>query len=128
MKSLKQFAAAIVLLFAFTTTNAQIKNPKTETVKVYGNCGMCKKTIEKAANEKGVAKADWNVQSKLLTMTYDPAKTNPETLLQKVAAAGYDSDRFTATAETYNNLHGCCQYDRPEKEKIKKEDPSEHHH
>lgn len=103
----------MTLLIFITGCEAQIKNAKTETVKVYGNCGMCKKTIEKAANEKGAAKAEWDVDSKMLTMTYDPAKTNPDAILKKVAYAGYDSDKFKAPKEAYDGLHGCCQYDRP---------------
>ena len=34
---------------------------KTEKFKVYGNCGMCEKRIEKAASSvDGVSKADWD--------------------------------------------------------------------
>ena len=103
----------VALLFSFTSCEAQIKNPKAETAKVYGNCGMCKKTIEKAANEKGVVNASWDVDSNILTMTYDAAKTNPDAILKKVAYAGYDSDKFKAPTEAYEGLHGCCQYERP---------------
>ena len=38
---------AITVLLSFTACNAQIKNAKTESVKIYGNCGMCETTIEK---------------------------------------------------------------------------------
>lgn len=31
---------------------AQITNSKTETVKIYGNCGMCEASIEKAGYKK----------------------------------------------------------------------------
>lgn len=103
----------IALLFSLTSCDAQIKNSKTETARVYGNCGMCKKTIEKAANEKGVVDASWDVDSNLLTMTYDASKTNPDAILKKVAYAGYDSDKFKAPTEAYEGLHGCCQYERP---------------
>ena len=33
---------------SLTSCEAQVKNAKTETVKIYGNCGMCEKTIETA--------------------------------------------------------------------------------
>ena len=51
---------AITVLLSFTACNAQIKNAKTESVKIYGNCGMCETTIEKAGNKKKIAKVDWN--------------------------------------------------------------------
>ena len=47
---------AITLLLSFTACNAQIKNAKTESVKIYGNCGMCETTIEKAGNVMTQAK------------------------------------------------------------------------
>jgi copper chaperone CopZ len=113
MKSIFKLLMGITMLFSLSGCDAQIRNSKTETAKVYGNCGMCKKTIEKAANEKGVVKAEWDVDSNLLTMTYDAEKTNPDAILKKVAYAGYDSDKYKAPTEVYEGLHGCCQYDRP---------------
>ncbi len=38
---------AILLLLSAAVSNAQIKNATTETVKISGNCGMCKTAIEK---------------------------------------------------------------------------------
>jgi copper chaperone CopZ len=127
MKNLKAILLGLFTVAAFTVGTAQVKNAKTETVKVYGNCGMCKKTIEKAANEKGVTQAVWDVKSNMLTMTYDAKKTNSETILKKVAKAGYDSDLFRANNETYDNLHGCCQYDRPAPLDAKAKDHKENH-
>lgn len=115
MESVNKIMMVVIAFLALTSCEAQIKNPKTETVKVYGNCEMCKKTIEKAANEKGVVKADWNTESNLLVLTYDSKKTNSDAVLKKVAYAGYDSDRFLAPDEAYNNLRECCQYTRPSK-------------
>lgn len=108
---------AFVLLS--TTINAQIKNAKTETFKVYGNCGMCKTTIEKAGNSKKIAKVDWNQETLMATITYDTKKTNTDEILKRIALSGYDSDKFLAPDDVYNNLHGCCQYDRVAKVPVK---------
>lgn len=116
MKSIKILFA--VMLFCISCT-AQIKNPKTETVKVWGNCGMCKETIEKAANKKGIAQAEWNEETKQVTITYNTEKTNKNEILKRIALAGYDNEVFAAPDQAYNNLHGCCQYDRPDKKEIK---------
>ena len=56
--------AAVGLLSA-TASHAQIKNAKTETIKVYGNCGMCETTIEKAGSKSKLYKTDWNVDTKV---------------------------------------------------------------
>jgi copper chaperone CopZ len=86
----------------------------TDTFKVYGNCGMCKKTIEKSLkNVDGVEKANWDKETKIMVVTYDSSIIGLKEIKQKIADVGYDTDSTRATDEAYNNLHGCCQYDRP---------------
>ncbi len=86
---------------------------QTAQFQVWGNCGMCKKTIEKAAkNVDGVEKAVWNVDTHQFTVTFDAAKTEVGKIHQAIAAVGYDTDQAHGSDEAYNNLHGCCQYDR----------------
>lgn len=109
---------AIVLLLSATISNAQIKNAQTETAKIFGNCNMCKSTIEKAGNINKVAKVDWNKDTKMAALTYDSQKTNPDEILKRIALAGYDSEKFLAPDSAYNALHGCCQYDREAKTKV----------
>jgi len=116
--SLKKIMVATFVLLSITI-NAQIKNAKTETVKIYGNCGMCEATIEKAGSLKKVAKVDWDQDTKMAIVTYDAKKTTQDEILKKIALAGYDSDKFLAPDDVYNNLHGCCQYDRVAKVPVK---------
>ena len=106
---------AVVVLFSTTISHAQIKNAKTETVKVYGDCGMCKTTIEKAASEKKISKAEWNEDTKMATIVYDSKKTSLDAVLKNIALAGYDNVKFLAPDETYNKLPGCCKYEREKK-------------
>jgi len=87
---------------------------KTKTFKVYGNCNMCKNRIEDALkNLKGVNKANWNVESKMLTVTYDETKVSLTQIKQKIADVGHDTDAIKANDKTYSKLPGCCQYERP---------------
>ncbi len=106
---------AAVALLSTTACQAQIKNAKTTTVKVYGNCGMCETTIEKAANKSKTSKADWNEETKMATITYDSKKTNVDAVLKSIALAGYDNEKFLAPDAAYNKLPGCCKYDREKK-------------
>ena len=110
MKSVKIFSLAI-LSFAFVTT-ASAQASKTETFKVSGNCGMCKKTIEKAAKDAGAKTAVWDIDSKSLVVTYKTSSTNAAKIQEKIAAAGYDNAGAKASNEAYDKLHGCCKYDR----------------
>ena len=103
---------AIAIFGIFLHATAQIQNLKTDTVKVYGNCGMCKAKIEKAANQKNISKAVWNEETGLAIISYDATKTSKDEILKKIATVGYDSDSFKATDAVYKKLPGCCQYER----------------
>lgn len=85
---------------------------QTETFLVLGNCGMCKKTIEKAALGAGASTAAWDAEKDQLTVVFDPAKTSLDAIQKAVALSGYDNAGYKAPDTAYNNLHGCCQYDR----------------
>ncbi|MFV8440921.1 DUF3347 domain-containing protein [Flavobacterium sp. LB2P44] len=115
MNSIKRILMAIVLLLSVTGASAQIKNATTETVKIYGNCDMCKTTIETAGNFKNRAKVAWNKDTKMAILTYDPTKTSQDEILKRIALAGYDSEKFLAPDAVYDTLHGCCQYEREAK-------------
>nr|WP_321222462.1 DUF3347 domain-containing protein [uncultured Psychroserpens sp.] len=110
-KSLKYVMVALYVL-SITACNAQIKNKNTETVKIYGNCGMCKSTIDKAGHMKNQANVDWDKETKMATIAYDSLKTSKADILKRIALAGYDSDSFLAPDDTYSNLPSCCQYER----------------
>lgn len=109
----------LTLLLSASGCSAQIKNPKIETVKVFGYCGMCETTIEKAGSKKKEFKTDWNVDSKMATITYDSTKATLDGILKSIALSGYDNEKYLAPDEAYDKLHGCCQYDRKKKTTIK---------
>ncbi len=115
MKSTAKTILSIVTVLLCTSGIAQIKNAKTETVKIYGNCGMCKTTIEKAGAVKKQSKVVWDKDSKIATLTYDTKKTTQDAILKRIALVGYDSDKFLAPDNVYAKLPGCCQYTRVKK-------------
>ncbi|MFP9100811.1 DUF3347 domain-containing protein [Flavobacterium sp. RHBU_24] len=122
MKTLSNMMMVIAVLLSSINSFAQVKNTKTETVKIYGNCGMCKATIEKAGNEKKVASVEWNKDTKMATLTYDSDKTSEDEILKRIALAGYDSEKFLAPDDVYAKLPGCCQYNRELKPTAKTND------
>jgi hypothetical protein len=103
---------ATLATIAIQSCTAQIKNVKTENVKVYGNCGMCKKNIETAAYKKKVSTAVWDKGNKTALLTYDSTQTTAEAILKKIALAGYDNQNFLAPDDVYAKLDMCCQYER----------------
>jgi mercuric ion binding protein len=79
---------------------------------VRGNCGMCKNTIEKAANGiDGFENATWNVDEKKVDVSFDDTKTNEMEIHKAIAASGYDTEKVIGSEEAYINLPGCCKYD-----------------
>ena len=109
MKTLRIFSFAALLMAFATVSFAQAT---TETFKVSGNCGMCKSKIEKAAKEAGAKEAIWDVDTKILTVTYTSSSTNTAKIQEKIASVGYDNAGATATNESYDKLHSCCKYER----------------
>lgn len=121
MKTLSLVAAILFSMFSINTTSAQTNS--TETIKVWGNCGMCKTTIEKAAKKAGAKTADWNEDSKELKFTYSEKKTSSAKIQEAIAKSGYDTQDFTAVKSAYDNLPGCCKYERKE-DAVKVEAPA----
>lgn len=109
---MKKVLSMMMVMSTITASLFAQNAPKTDTFKVYGNCNMCKKRIEKAATLSGVTKAEWNVTSKVMTISYDPAKVTNDALQQKIAASGHDTEKATAPEGVYTQLPGCCQYER----------------
>jgi periplasmic mercuric ion binding protein len=117
MKTIKLFTT-ILLVAVFSgnlsaqTTAKTTGTQKTETLKVWGNCDMCKTRIEKAVKAEGATSASWDSKTKMLTLSYDPSKTNLESFGKKLASVGHDTEKFKATDDVYAKLPGCCKYDR----------------
>ncbi len=106
---MKTILSTLVLFIILSSSAIAQKN---EEIKVWGNCGMCKKVIETAATGAGASKANWSEDTKMLTVSYNAKKIDAKKIQEAVASAGYDTQDFTAPTEVYNKLHGCCQYER----------------
>lgn len=112
-KSIKHFTLAFISILAFSFTYAQSADVADSLV-VNGNCGMCKKNIEKSATEAGATYAFWDRKTKMLNIKYDASKTDRRKIEQKIAEKGYDTENVKASEEAYNKLEECCQYERKE--------------
>ena len=85
---------------------------KTETIKVWGECETCQASIEKASKVDGVSKASWDKTTKILTLVYDPSKVKSDNIQKKIAAVGYDTEKYKADDKVYAKLNACCKYER----------------
>lgn len=104
------FCLSLALLV--TGCQAQVRNARTVPVSITGNCGICEEAIEKAAFVKGEATADWDKDTKRAVLTFDSTRTDADAILQRIAHAGYDNERYLAPDEAYAALTECCRYER----------------
>jgi periplasmic mercuric ion binding protein len=101
-----------------TTTATEAATEKTAPAiatsqfKVWGNCEQCKETIEGSLKVDGVIKADWNMDTKQVHVTYDEHKISLDQLQKNVAAVGYDNAVYKGDDKAYAGLPECCQYER----------------
>lgn len=107
MSMMALWAAGAMTLFAW--------GDRTEKFQVAGNCGMCETRIEKAAGDvKGVQAAEWDKETKMIEVTFNPDQTSVEKIQKAIAAVGHDTPLHKASNEVYEGLPGCCKYDRME--------------
>ena len=125
MKKVILCVAVITALGLTSCKNETKKEKETTTTKVSnemamsdlsfgvrGNCGMCKSTIEKAANGvEGVASAHWDKDKKKIDVSFNKAKTNEMAIHKAIAASGYDTEKVAGDLVAYDGLPGCCKYD-----------------
>lgn len=110
MKSLKYIlSVACILVLSANTTFAQKQEVTTE-FKVEGVCGECKSRIENAAYIKGVKFCEWNKETEMLKVVYNPGKVTIDAIHASIANAGHDTDKVTADSLAYNKLPKCCAY------------------
>lgn len=80
---------------------------------VRGNCSMCKETIETAAKSvNGVFSANWNVDKKNISLSFNSGKTNENEIHSAIALSGYDTEKVKGNISAYNKLPKCCLYSR----------------
>lgn len=145
---MKKVILSIVLVVALGLASCknETKQEKEITTEVYsdmamanisfgvrGNCGMCKNTIEEAANKvEGVANATWDVDKKKIDVSFDNTKTDAMAIHKAIAASGYDTEKLVGSDDAYKGLPGCCQYDHEmamnQSGEVKADNHSNHNH
>ena len=112
MKSIfRSIASVFIVILMHNTINAQ-EVKKVDEVKILTSavCGMCKDLIEQnIAFETGVKDVVLDLDTKIVTIKYKTAKTNPEKLKLALSKLGYDADNVTADNVAYEKLPPCCK-------------------
>lgn len=110
----KMLIVGIIAMFVFAASafaqDQASSNVTTVKIQTSAQCGMCKDRIEGAlAYEKGVSKSELNLTDKVVTVTFDAKKTNPDKIRQLLSKTGYDADGVAADPTAYAKLPACCK-------------------
>jgi copper chaperone CopZ len=112
---MKNAILGMMLLFVAFSTQAQDKKNKNakHEFEVNGNCEQCQKRIQKAAfSVAGVKSASWDIESHQMAVIINEEKCSLLDVKTAIAKIGHDNDEVKTTQEVYDNLHGCCKYER----------------
>ncbi len=111
-KKMKNVLLMVFAVMFIQFANAQEKKAKYETVVIQtsAECGDCEERIANMLNyTKGVKFSELDIESKKLTVKFQPAKISLETIKQKLVELGYDADEMKANPEAQQKLPSCCQ-------------------
>ena len=91
---------------SITTSNEVVK------IKTSAVCEMCKERIEEEMSTiAGIASSNLDVDTKILTVNFNPAVLTTDDIRKAITKIGYDADDMAASKKAYNKLPKCCKKD-----------------
>nr|WP_293833630.1 heavy metal-associated domain-containing protein [uncultured Arsenicibacter sp.] len=110
----KGLMTLLITALALVATWSVAGDDKEIKIKTSAVCEMCKERIERNLSyEKGVKEATLDVKTKVVTIKYNPKKTDAAKLKANISKTGYDADEVTADDAGYKKLPSCCKKDSP---------------
>lgn len=104
-------ATIFSILFAFSMTLGFAQtNEKEVKIKTSAICEMCKERLERNLGlSKGVKYANLNLDDKVMTVKYNPKKTDVASIKETIVNTGYDAGEVVADQKAHDKLPKCCQ-------------------
>ncbi|MDD4209933.1 MAG: heavy metal-associated domain-containing protein [Bacteroidales bacterium] len=94
----------LIIIISLLTISYQLQAQQTENkkkkseisiIQTSGHCLSCKETIENGlAFEKGILDVAYDISTAKVTVTFNPQKTNVDTIKKRINELGYDADDF----------------------------------
>lgn len=113
MKKTLSIIALLAVMF-FTVLGASAKSPKESATAVFTvspqmSCQNCENKIKSNIRfEKGVTDIATDLKGQTVTVTYDPAKTNPEKIVSAFKKIGYTATKADPSATKAGSGCGKC--------------------
>lgn len=85
--------SVLSMITVFKANTSDISKTKTIKIKCEEmTCAGCKKKITKSINNlEGVNDIDVDLDTKVITVSFDESKTSPDKIIDAIAKAGYES-------------------------------------
>lgn len=99
----------LILALLMVSSIAMYAKTITKTFQVKGECGLCKEKIETALDIPGVSFAEWNKETKMLTVRYNDKKVSEDDIHTTISNLGYATNKVAANANSQSKLDKCCQ-------------------
>lgn len=111
LNRLFQMKKTLILTAIILTMIACSTKPNAEaSFFVRGNCDMCKERIDKTVlGIKGVEKANWDVESKMLQVSYDSTVVSKLDIEKGIAATGHATNDVPMDSIAHDKLPECCK-------------------
>lgn len=109
---MKTILFSVLFAFALTLSTAHATDDKEKVVKIKTSaiCGMCKSRLERNLGlSKGVKEANLDLKTKVMTVTYNPSKTDEAAIKATIVKTGYDANDLVADQKAHDKLPKCCQ-------------------
>ena len=112
MKIIKTIFLAASFFIISNHVHAQTDTLQIRTSAV---CEQCKERIESDLSfEKGIKSSNLDLKSKIITVIYNPNKTDKQKIREAITKIGYDADSLKADSKSFNKLPDCCKHpDKP---------------
>ena len=99
----------IFLALLMVSTLGVFAKTITQKILVKGECGMCKEKIEKALDVPGISFAEWNKETKMLTVRYNNSKISENDIHMTISNLGYATAKMAANTASQAKLDSCCK-------------------
>lgn len=108
-KTINLISISIMSFFLFCTSLATAQSD-TAYVQTSAQCGTCKKKLEHdLMYTKGIKAVHLDIETKKLSVIYNPSKTDIVKIRMAVSKIGYDADSVVADKKAYDLLPDCCK-------------------
>ena len=107
---MKHIIFSLIAMLIVTVSIAKTGDDKVAKIKTSAVCEKCKARIERNLGlSKGVKESNLDLDTKVVTVTYNSKKTNLDAIMATIINTGYDADDQLANKKAHDKLPDCCK-------------------